>query len=318
MPFQKSGGFRETLEDARTARRLTERKYDLAIIVPRSFRSALAPYLAGVPVRTGYGYWPGSVLLTHPQEPPEDRWATHRVRTYFHLLSPWHPAPELQPNRNPPHIYVPPGTVDEVKRTLDEKFGSDRRHRPLVAINPGAAYGTAKRWLPDRYAKLARWIHKTCSGRCVVLGSPAERELCEKIAFAAGEGVVSLAGETDVLELAAVLAESDLLLTNDTGTMHVADAVGTPIVAIFGPTHPETTSPFRVEHAVIREPVHCSPCELRHCPIDHRCMTRISVSRVFRNVVEMLPGADPDEVPLPVQERVKRKIQAGGKEKTGG
>lgn len=288
MYFEKRGGFRETLEDLRISRQLRNRREEVALVVPNSIRAALAPALAGISCRTGYREG-RSGLLTHAIDPASARLGTHRVYRFLGVLDPWRkenfdPAPSLPVNDE---IRESARSLIEEKRQEDRVF-DDLSRRRIIALNPGATYGTAKRWLPSRYVRLARKFTGTEKGGVLVLGSPAERSLGRRIASSAGPGTVSIAGRTALDDLTGILSLSDLLVTNDTGTMHVSDAVRTPVVALFGSTDPSTTAPYRDMHTYIREPVFCSPCELRHCPIDHRCMKRISVLRVWYNLQEYL------------------------------
>ncbi len=275
----KLGGIRDTVDNFKYGRELRQSRYDLAIIVPRSFRSAFSVTLAGIPCRIGYkGKTGRSFLLTHRLPNPRDYYEDHRVHYYLRLLSFWEDTLEF----HPPSLAVSSQMRERAKEILDEAFKEDVGNLgPIVALNPGGAYGTAKRWLPEKFAELAQDLSRKGRARTIFLGSPAEVSLGDQVAGTAGPGAVNLAGKTSLTELASVLTFCKLLITNDTGTMHLADAVGTPVVAIFGPTDPAGLSPYSGRCSIIREPVDCSPCYLRHCPIDHRCMTRISVERVF-------------------------------------
>jgi heptosyltransferase-2 len=153
--------------------------------------------------------------------------------------------------------------------------------RPLVGLIPGAAYGTAKRWPAERFAALADRLAGNLGAEIILFGSAGERDVAERIESLSRAKIHNVAGQTRLRELAALLAECKVVVTNDTGAMHVAAAVGTPVVAVFGPTNPVTTSPVGPRHTLIRRPMDCSPCLLRHCPIDHRCMTAIDVEEVF-------------------------------------
>ncbi len=146
---------------------------------------------------------------------------------------------------------------------------------------PGAAYGSAKCWLPERYAALADGLIAAADADVILFGAPPERDMAERIARSMQRRAVNLAGATSIGELPALLRACRLFVGNDSGAMHVAAAVGLPVAGIFGPTDPEATRPATPQFTLIREPVSCSPCLLRHCPIDHRCMTRISVEQVF-------------------------------------
>jgi heptosyltransferase-2 len=159
---------------------------------------------------------------------------------------------------------------------------------PVVGISPGAAYGNAKRWMPERFADAAARL-----GECAVLvfGSAAERDLCEEVARDLASRKVqarNLAGETSLREFIDLTAACRLFLTNDSGAMHVASALEVPTVAVFGATDDSATGPAGPRARVVREHAACSPCLLRECPIDHRCMTRVSAARVGAAAMELL------------------------------
>src|SRR5262249_25677544 len=165
--------------------------------------------------------------------------------------------------------------------------------RPAVGISPGAAYGNAKRWLPDRFAGVAEQIG---AETVLLFGSAGERALCDTVADSlihAGVPVHNLAGETSLREFIDLAAACRLFLTNDSGAMHVASALGVPTVAIFGATDDTTTGPTGPLARVVREHVECSPCLLRECPIDHRCMTRVSSDRVAGIAARLLKESAP-------------------------
>ena len=162
----------------------------------------------------------------------------------------------------------------------------------LIGFNPGATYGEAKCWPGERFVALGKRVIADYGASILIFGSsrPKEKELNATIAQGIGERCLNLSGQTSLLELASLLQQCPLLVTNDTGTMHVAAAVGTRVVALFGPTDPRTTAPLGKGHVVIRKRVSCSPCLRRICPEDHRCMEHISVANVLEAVTKGLKG----------------------------
>ena len=157
---------------------------------------------------------------------------------------------------------------------------------PFVVFAPGAAYGRAKQWLPSRFADLARLL--SADGiKTALVGAKGDLASCAEVARAAE--VTNLAGKTDLTTLAAVLSRSRAAVTNDSGAMHLAAAAGVPVTALFGPTNERATAPIG-NHDVLLKPVFCRPCMLRECPIDHRCMKRISSDEVFATVERRLAG----------------------------
>ncbi len=239
-------------------------RVDAALILPRSFSSALMLFSARVPRRIGYGGEGRSFMLTDAL--PRDRalLTTHRVHYYHHLLT----ALGKPPAPKPPELRLP----DDVKAWAREQMAGD----DWLGLNPGATYGLAKQWMPERFAAVARRLDL----RVAVVGGPAEAELGARVA-ADIRGAVNLAGRTGILQLAAVIDRCRLFLTNDTGPMHVADAVGTPIVAIFGPTDWIATPPFGKRHTIVRREIECAPCLKRTCPLGHHnCMKWVTIDEV--------------------------------------
>jgi heptosyltransferase-2 len=159
---------------------------------------------------------------------------------------------------------------------------------PWIGVNPGAFYGSAKRWLPERFGAVAELVARRVGGKVAVLGGPAERPLGEAIAAQLRVPVRVLTGETTLPGLVGVLKRLRLLLTNDSGPMHLAAALGTPLVAVFGSTDWAETAPVGRNAVLVREQVDCSPCLLRECPIDHRCMTRVGVDRVAEAALSLV------------------------------
>ena len=164
-----------------------------------------------------------------------------------------------------------------------ERFAGAGLAGPTVGISPGAAFGGAKRWLPERFAEAGARLAAELHASIAIFGSDSERPLCEQVASAiAKEGIPvhNFAGETTLGQFIELAAGCSLYLTNDSGAMHIACALDVPVVAIFGPTNEAATGPSGSRAAVVREKVECSPCLLRECPIDHRCMTRVTADRV--------------------------------------
>jgi heptosyltransferase-2 len=163
--------------------------------------------------------------------------------------------------------------------------------RSVIGVSPGAAYGSAKRWLAERFAESAVTVAREIDSAVVVLGSEAEHGICEQVRMrVSGAGVesVNLAGLTKLDAFIEITAACRLMLTNDSGAMHIASAMGVPTVAVFGATDDAATGPTGEHARVVREQVECSPCLLRECPIDHRCMTRVDAARVARTALELI------------------------------
>jgi heptosyltransferase-2 len=174
---------------------------------------------------------------------------------------------------------------EEWSRRAADKLGDDG---PWLGLNPGAFYGTAKRWLPERYAAVADHVARVAGAKVAIVGGPAERPLGEAVARMMRTPARLLSGETTLGELVGVLSRLRVLVTNDSGPMHLASALGVGVVAVFGSTDWRETAPAAGRHRLLREPVPCSPCLLRECPIDHRCMRGVGVDRVAGAALEML------------------------------
>jgi heptosyltransferase II len=270
------------------AKQLRRQGFDLAVLFQNAFEAAFLTFLARVPRRYGYATDGRSLLLSDPVAVPDPRLLLHQVHYYWDLLKPLGltgdpPVPEL--------VVLPEEEQAMVGRCAQ---GGLTPTDIVVGINPGSTYGDAKRWIPERFAevteRLCRTIH-TSPGQqvsVVIFGAKGEEHLGQEIAARLSSRSLVLSGATTIRELMAAVKRCSLLLTNDTGPMHIAAAFKVPVVAVFGPTDWRTTSPFGGAHAIVREPVDCAPCLLRECPIDHRCMTRVTVDRVYEAATKQL------------------------------
>jgi heptosyltransferase II len=272
------------------AGQLRQQGFDLSILFQNAFEAAFLTFLAGVPRRYGYATDGRSLLLSDPVAPPDRQTLVHQVRYYWDLLKPlgltgMPPAPEL--------ILFP-----EEEQAMAGRFAQSglTASDVVIGINPGSTYGEAKRWLPERFAeateRLCRTLRESREQQVsvVIFGAKGEERLGREIAARLTSRSLVLSGATTIRELMTAVKRCALLLTNDTGPMHIASAFHVPVVAIFGPTDWRTTSPFGDAHAIVRQPVDCAPCLLRECPIDHRCMTRVSVEQVYEASVTSLSG----------------------------
>ena len=272
--------------------RLREVKADIAILFPNAFSAAWITRRAGVPERWGYAAdWRRPLLSRAVGRPTR---SVHQAEYYQHLVR------ELGIATSPPEpvLVVPPAAADAARALLVAR-GWDAS-RPMVTIAPGAAYGTAKQWIPAHYARLVTLLVKTEGAQCVLVGSAADAETTRGIRDMVPESerrdVIDLAGDTTLATLAGVMTASRAFVSNDSGAMHVASAVGVPVAALFGPTREYETAPLprsgrRVE--VLIHPVWCRPCMLRECPIDHRCMKRLLPERVLACVTDLVANPEP-------------------------
>lgn len=261
------------------AEELRRRRFDLAILFQNAFEAALIAFLAGIARRYGYATDGRGWLLTDPIERGPRAVSKHQVQYYLDLLRPL----GADGSATFPRLFLSEQEEREMAVKLAERgVGAGDL---VIGLNPGSTYGGAKRWLPDRFAESVQRVaddqHRLGQqARVVVVGAKGEEALARNIAERLRLPAVVLAGQTTVRELMAVTKRCDLFLTNDTGPMHIAAAFGVPVVAVFGPTDHRTTSPVGERYAIVRQPVDCAPCLLRECPIDHRCMTRVTVDEV--------------------------------------
>lgn len=268
-------------------RRLAQRKFDCAILLQNAFEAAAVAFAARIPERIGYARDGRSFLLTQAIAVPKP--GEIPIHERFYYLELLHRAGVLNSLPDNDRIRLDGAeAAAEAGRAHLAKHGLGDL---VVAVSPGAAYGTAKRWLPERFAESANRIAKQLGASVAVFGSASERELCQSVADAIEVPVHNFAGETGLGEYIEMAAACRVYLTNDSGAMHVASALGLPTVAVFGATNHTTTGPTGPLARVIREDVECAPCLKRECPIDHRCMTRVTTERVVETAFEILESA---------------------------
>lgn len=266
------------------ARELRTSQFDTAILLQNAFEAAAIAYVAGIPERIGYSRDGRGFLLTRPIPVPKPgEIPRHESFYYLELLRRAGILAELPGN----------DSIRLESAPTARAAGLDRFHQlglgeTVIGVSPGAAYGTAKRWIPERFAESANQVATELGAAVAIFGSKAERGLCESVAASITTRVRNFAGETSLAEFIDLAAACRVYLTNDSGAMHIASALGVPTVAIFGATDDQTTGPTGPLARVVREPVECSPCLKRECPIDHRCMTRVSAARVAEVALELL------------------------------
>jgi len=245
--------------------------FDVAILFPNSLRVALESWLSRIPRRIGYhGHW--------------RRWLLNQTVSETRKPAP----PEHHSLR---FLRIARECGAETSTILDSTSDIQTAvaHQPLkIGLSPGAEYGPAKRWLPERFAEAATKISAQSSAQWILFGTKNDAAIGDQIAAAIGDHCVNRIGRTTLDQLINELRECRLLLTNDTGTMHLAALLGVPVVAIFGSTEPRLTGPLGNGHIVLRHHVECSPCFLRECPIDFRCMKAVSAQEAADAVLSIL------------------------------
>lgn len=267
------------------ARALGALRADAALILPRSLRAALAPWRARIPVRVGWGTRWTAPFLTHAARHWRPLRAGHRSRWFAALASAFGGDPEglaCGP--------LAPTAEQRVQGAQVLHALGARGDAPLVVLEPGAAYGPAKCWPAERYGRLAAGL--LAQGLDVLtVGTPASAAVEARVARHAGPGLLKGVGRTpDLGALIGVLARARLLVSNDTGPMHLAAALGTPVLALFGATDPAVSRPLGPgPRRLVFDPEPCSPCFLRTCPVPgHPCLEKLGVARVAREVSALL------------------------------
>ena len=283
------GGIRGRL---RLAARLRSRGFSRAVLLQNAIDAALIAFLAGIPERIGYNRDARRALLT--KAVPFDKHAAglHHISYYLNLLE----KAGFETKASRPWIYL------SLEERLEAREGLSGLRRPVIGMNPGAAYGSSKRWHPDRFSEVAARVIDELGGSVVIFGGSSEIGIAEEILAGIkvrnsdgevradrNERVRMMAGRTGLRELIALLSELDLLVTNDSGPMHLGYAVGTPLVAIFGSTSPRLTGPAGYGDSVIREELDCAPCFERTCRKgEMKCMDLVSSEQVFNAVKGMI------------------------------
>lgn len=257
-------------------------KYDLGVLLTNSFSSAWWFWRGKVANTIGYADHWRSLLLDKAVSYPPNKEKQHLVHTYKEMLAPL----GIGPSDKSPRLYLSEAEKGAA-RDLLKLYGFDPSKHILVGINPGAAYGTAKCWIPERFREVARKLLENPDLYVVFFGDMTGASLVHEICRDMPKRVIDLAGKTNIRELMALVECCNIFLTNDSGPMHMASALGTRLLALFGSTSDTKTGPY-TGGTVIHKHTSCSPCYKRVCPIDFRCMTRISVDEVYRQLEELL------------------------------
>jgi heptosyltransferase-2 len=279
-----SGLVERASSTAETIDRMLHGSFEEAILLPNSFRAAWLARRAGIPNRWGYRS-DGRSLLLRPavHRPPR---SLHQLRDYDQLLQAMGVAPVL----SPPRLPLSPSAREQGREALKTTGVTLGTKAPLIGLFPGAEFGPSKRWRPENFARTAVSLRQLPSGaQPILIAGPNEKTLADSILQLAAQSFPLVGPDLDLAGLAGLLSQLDVLITNDSGPMHLAAAVDTPCVAIFGPTNPQRTSPSGPGHHVLSAARWCSPCFRRRCPLlHHRCMKEISVSHVLEATRKVL------------------------------
>ncbi len=257
---------------------IREQKFDKALLLQNAFEAAWFAWRAGIPERIGYARDGRSLLLTKAVPVPKPgEIPAHEQYYYLELLrrAGWL---DSLPNETRISLGVPEENRKRAAEFLSSHGAKSQGLR--IAIGAGASYGSAKCWPPDRFADLANRLQTKSGVDIILFGTRAEAPVSAAIAAGMRQTPIDLTGKTSIDDLPALLSQCHLFIGNDSGAMHVAAAVGLPVVAVFGPTDPFGTAPVTPRCSIVQEKPYCSPCFLRSCPTDHRCMTRVTPDAV--------------------------------------
>jgi heptosyltransferase-2 len=284
LVYDKAGMHSGAAGMLRMAAELRRRRFDAALLFQNAFDAALLAFLAGVPERMGYATDGRRFLLTQAIPVTEETRRLHHAEYYLRLVAGLGIHLPASPRMR---LCVTREETDAMEERLSS-LGIPKGKR-VLGINPGATYGSAKRWFPDRFAAVADVLSEEWGTSVVLMGSAPECPLAEEIEAAMRGKAVNLAGRTTVRELMSLLSLCSFLVTNDSGPMHVAAALGVPLAAIFGPTDWLTTSPWTDKARIVRVGVDCSPCMLRECDRGHECMLGVTAEMVVAAARELFP-----------------------------
>ena len=287
IPYDPQGSHAGFLGRERLASELRATKFDVALLMQNAFDAAWLAWRANIPERIGYARDGRSLLLTNAVPVPKrGEIPEHEKFYYLELLR---RAGWLDSVADEKSIDL---IIPEVKRRSAEEFLFKSGARPSVlriAIGAGASYGAARCWPPSRFAELANRLQSYSDTDVILFGTAAESAVSKAISAEMRRPPVDLTGKTAIADLPALLSQCHLFIGNDSGAMHVAAAVGLPIVAVFGPTDPHGTAPVTPRCTIVQQKPYCSPCFLRRCPTDHRCMKEVTAEMVETAAKSWLP-----------------------------
>ncbi|MEA1970611.1 MAG: lipopolysaccharide heptosyltransferase II, partial [Thermodesulfobacteriota bacterium] len=266
----------------RLAAQLRGKNFDLAVLLQNAIEAAIIAWLARIPLRAGYNSDCRGLFLTHSVKRTRAIRKIHQIGYYLEMVE------ALGFGTSGRDINIVPGNdySQAAKKILTEHNikGKDT----LIGIAPGASYGPAKMWFPERFAAVADRLADEFSARIILFGSAGDRERTGLVQQHSENPMINLAGETTLKEVIGLISKCNLFISNDSGLMHLAGALGVPLVAIFGSTSPTTTSPAGERSVIIHKDVSCSPCLKKECPTDFRCMDLIKTDDVYNAVKKLL------------------------------
>ena len=258
----------------RLAYMLKNRNFDAAILLQNAIEAAIIAFMARIPLRAGYDSDARSFLLTHSVKRTKEIRKVHQIEYYLEIVKTLGCVPVDREMRLENMINL------QDAKSIVQKYLPETNNA-IVGIAPGATYGPAKKWFPERFAAVADKLSDGFPMQGIIMGSKADWETAEEVKNAARTKLINLAGKTNLREAIHLISQCRLFISNDSGLMHIAGALNIPTVAIFGSTNPITTSPAGNKTTIVHQDVDCSPCLEETCPTDFRCMKLISVEDVF-------------------------------------
>ncbi len=259
----------------RLAKELKSKGFDMAILLQNAIEAAIIARLAGIPIRAGYNSDGRGLLLTHSVKRTNEIRKVHQVYYYLEMLK----SLGFQSAESDIRLKLNDDYLKIAEDILEQYYV--KKNDFLVGVAPGATYGPAKMWFPERFAAVADKLADNFSARVMLFGSGGDSERADLVQQHSKNDLINIAGKTSLKEATALIARCNLFISNDSGLMHLAGALGIPLVAIFGSTNPVTTSPVGGKSIIIYKDVSCSPCLKKICPTDFKCMDLISVDDVY-------------------------------------
>ncbi|MFC1868975.1 lipopolysaccharide heptosyltransferase II [Thermodesulfobacteriota bacterium] len=275
------GRLTDLIEIIRIAGLLRSMKFDLAILFQNAFEAALLAYLGGVRFRVGYNTNGRRLLLTHAVIRDKGILKLHQVEYYLSILK----AMGWEAKKVDPALSVSEKDMEDIHSLLNSE--GIKRDDVVVGLSPGAIFGPAKRWPPERFAAIGNWAQERWMAKVVVTGSAGEQEICEKLAGFMKHTALNLCGRTDLRQAMGLIKRCQFFVTNDSGLMHVAAALNVPTVAIFGSTDHLATGPLSRTSRIVRHNVECAPCLKPECPTDFKCMLEIKPDEVWKELEKL-------------------------------
>ncbi|MEM7828151.1 MAG: lipopolysaccharide heptosyltransferase II [Candidatus Aenigmatarchaeota archaeon] len=267
----------------RLINQIKRERFEIAILFQNAIEAAILAFLARIPIRVGYNTDLRGPLLTHSVKRPWKR-KIHHTEYYLEMIRSSGLVKDVL--NDYPNIFI----SSEEKRWAREFLISNGflMDKPIVGINPGASYGPAKRWFPERFATVGNELSKLFDASVILFGSSEDVKICREISSMLTGRFLDLSGKTTLRHLISIISQCSVFITNDTGPMHIAAAIGVPVVAIFGSTDPDLTGPVGKYVSIIRKKMDCSPCFRRTCYRNFECMDSIKVPDVINGATYFL------------------------------